>query len=63
MRMFVKPRILSQSKYTMKNKQSRFAFSILRSFRARIRLAKLRSSETQTTIRTDLLYPSSETPM
>jgi hypothetical protein len=36
MRMFVKPRILSQSKYTMKNKQSRFVFSILRSFRTHI---------------------------
>jgi hypothetical protein len=29
MRMFVKPRILSQYRCTMKNKQSRFAFSIL----------------------------------
>ena len=60
MRMFVKPRILNQSKYTMKNKQSRFVFSILRSFRAHIRLAKLRGSETRTTIRTDPLYQSSE---
>jgi hypothetical protein len=40
MRMFVKPRILNQSKYTMKNKQSRFLFSIFCSFRADIRLAK-----------------------
>ena len=48
MRMFVKPRILSQSKYTMKNRQSRFVFSILRSFRAHLWLAKLRGSETQT---------------
>ena len=47
MRMFAKPRILDQGKYTMKNKQLRFVFSILRSFRAHIRLAKLRGSETQ----------------
>jgi len=52
MRLFVKPRILSQSKYTMENKQSRFVFSTLRSFRAHIRLAKLRGSETQAAIRT-----------
>ena len=56
MRIFVKPRILNQSKYTMKNKQVRFVFSILRSFRAHIRLAKLRGSETQTTMRTYSLY-------
>jgi proline iminopeptidase len=62
MRMFVKPRILSQSKYTMKNKQSRFVFSISRSIRAHMRLAKLTGSETQTTVRTDSLYQSSETP-
>ena len=46
MRMFLKLRILNQSKYTMKNKQSRFGFSIFRSFRAHIWLAKLRGSET-----------------
>jgi hypothetical protein len=38
-RMFVRPRIVNQSKYTMKSKQSRFVFSILRSF---VRLANLR---------------------
>jgi len=56
MRMFVKPRILNQSKCAMKDKQARFVFSILRSFRAHIRLAKLRGSESQTTIGTDSLY-------
>ncbi len=47
MRKFVEPRIMSQNKYTMKDKQSRFVFSILRSFLAHIRLANLRGSETQ----------------
>jgi hypothetical protein len=46
MRMFVKPRILNQSKYTTKNKQSRLVSSIVRSSRDHIRLAKLRGSET-----------------
>ncbi|MFZ0635078.1 MAG: hypothetical protein WAM08_06140, partial [Candidatus Acidiferrales bacterium] len=56
MGMFVKPQILNQSKYTTKNKQAKFAFSILHSFQAHIRLAKLRGSETHRTIRTDPLY-------
>jgi hypothetical protein len=55
MRMFVKPRLLNQSKYTMKDTQARFVFSILRSFRVHIRHA-ITGSETQTTIRTDSLY-------
>ena len=61
--MFVNARILNQSKYTMNNRQSIFVFSILFSFRVRIRLAKLRGSEAHTTIRIDSLYQSPEALM
>lgn len=58
MGMFVNPRILNQSKYTMNNRQSIIVFSILFSFPARTRLAKQRGSEAHTTIRTGSLYLS-----
>jgi hypothetical protein len=62
MRMFVKPRILNQSKYTMKDKQSRFVFSIWRSSELIYGMAReAKRSETQTSIRTDSLYQFSET--